>query len=865
MKYRNVHMVEMTIEPESGRQLGERLSVSAAGAPGEVGTGGGLTIAVGEKPPDERAAEALLARVREYMSPAEIEQVQHALRLAQERCRGVRGKRALPPLEHALGVALILAEMRIDAIGVAAGLIFEAVDAELLSLEHVAEELGQPVARVVSSMLRLNILERKKQVGAQLLPAGRSEVESSRESRKRRNRDALQHQQAETVRKMFLAMSDDPRVVLLKLAYRLHAMRMLRDPVFQYDPQERLTMARETREIYAPLAGRLGMSRVECELEDLAFEILQPLQYAWVRDQMEAEKKQWGAYVEKVCEILRREMAAIGLKHVEVSGRIKHLYSFYKKILRAAGLPTQPSLLGAESLEDLKRGLDLNQIHDVIAFRILVETTQDCYLALGHVHSLWKPKEGRIKDYIANPKPNGYQALHTTVFCVDEQLVEIQIRTFEMHQIAEYGVAMHWHYKDVGDHASPSAKELLTWLRQLAEWQRELRASQSGEPEPPETSRSDPFSEQIFVFTPKGEVKDLPVGSTPIDFAYRIHSEIGNHCAGARIITEMGAGESERLVARMVPLDYELKNGEIVDITTSRTAHPSRDWLNFARTATARSHIRRYLKAHERDINIQIGRERLDRELKALGVRGLEVLTEDLQDRLLEEYNAQREQREPRLASFEDLLAAIGSDKIRQHWVAVRLGEYLQIRDRDGRERENGAHQEEEPLLPTSATKEAPAVNLCVDGVTGLLTRLANCCCPLPGDPIVGFISRGRGVIVHRADCPNIARYREHSSERLITVSWAGVEQSHYLAPIVVTARDRPGLMRDIAGAIAELGINMAALSTHTNGSRELAVVNATLEIENLEQLQRVIARLERVKDVLQVGRDLKRTRRRQG
>jgi GTP pyrophosphokinase len=857
-------MVEMTIEHESDRQLGERSSVSASGALGEVEAGGGLTTAVGEKPPDERAAEALLARVQEYMSPSEIELVQHALNLAQERCRGVRGKRALPPLEHALGVALILAEMRIDAIGVAAGLVFEAVDAELLSLERLSEELGRPVERVVSSMLRLNILERKKQVGAQLLPAaGRVEVESSRESRKRRNRDALQHQQAETVRKMFLAMSDDPRVVLLKLAYRLHAMRMLRDPAFQYDPQERLTMARETREIYAPLAGRLGMSRVECELEDLAFEILQPVQYAWVRDQMEAEKKQWGAYVQKVCEILRREMAAIGLKHVEVSGRIKHLFSFYKKILRSAGLPTQPSLLGTESLEDLKRGLDLNQIHDVIAFRILVETTQDCYLALGHVHSLWKPKEGRIKDYIANPKPNGYQALHTTVFCLDEQLVEIQIRTFEMHQLAEYGVAMHWHYKDAGDRASPSAKELLTWLRQLAEWQRELRATQSGMPELPETSRSDPFSEQIFVFTPKGEVKDLPAGSTPIDFAYRIHSEIGNHCAGARIITEIDDGEGGRLVARMVPLDYELKNGEIVDITTSRTAHPSRDWLNFARTAAARSHIRRYLKAHERDINIQIGRERLDRELKALGLRGLEVLTEELQDRLVEEYNAQREQREPRLASFEDLLAAIGSDKIRQHWVAVRLGEYLQVRERDGRERENGTHQEGEPLLSASGTKEAPAVNLYVDGVTGLLTRLANCCCPLPGDEIVGFISRGRGVIVHRADCPNIARYREHNSERLIAVSWAGVEQSRYLAPILVTARDRPGLMRDIASAVAELGINMAALSTRTNGARELAVINATLEIESLEQLQRIIARLERVKDVLQVGRDLKRNRRR--
>jgi guanosine-3',5'-bis(diphosphate) 3'-pyrophosphohydrolase len=862
MKYRNVHMTEMTLEREWSRQQGERVPVLKA----EAVDGGESAVSLeglSDRQPTgdltgERAAAQLLLGIREYMSPAEIAQVERALSLAQESCRGVRGRRALPPLEHALGVALILAEMRIDAIGVAAGLIFEAVDAELLPLERVTAELGHPVARVVSSMLRLNILERKKQqAGAQLLPVSKAEQEGSRESRKRRNRDALQHQQAETVRKMFMAMADDPRVVLLKLAYRLHAMRMLRDGTFPYDSQERLTMARETREIYAPLAGRLGMSRVECELEDLAFEILQPAQYAWVRAQMEAEKKQWGAYVRRVCEILEREMAALGLKRVEVSGRIKHLFSFYKKILRAAGLPTQPHLLGTESLEDLKRGLDLNQIHDVIAFRILVETTQDCYLALGHIHSLWTPKEGRIKDYIANPKPNGYQALHTTVFCLDDQLVEIQIRTFEMHQMAEYGVAMHWHYKDVGDRASPAARELLTWLRQLAEWQRELRASQNGEIAEATSLKEEPAQEQIFVFTPKGEVKDLPAGSTPIDFAYRIHSEIGNHCAGARIITEIGDGEGERLVARMVPLDYELKNGEIVDITTSRTAHPSRDWLNFARTAAARSHIRRYLKAHERDINRQIGRERLDRELKAMGLRGLEVLTEELQDRLLEEYNAQREQNEPALASFDDLLAAIGSDKIRQHWVAVRLSEYLLPRET----RENGSHQEPS-APPLASSKEAPTVNLCVGGVTGLLTRLANCCCPLPGDAIVGFISRGRGAIVHRADCPNIARYRERESERLITVSWAGMEQSHYLAPIVLTARDRPGLMRDIAGAVAEAGVNMTSVSTHASGTRELMVVQATLEVEGMEQLQRILARLERVRDVLQVTRDLRRSHR---
>ncbi len=799
----------------------------------------------------------LLALVRRYMPDREIELVIRAFQLAQETCQDVKGLRPIPPLEHALAVATVLAQqMHVDAVGIAAGLIFEAVDAELLSLERVEQVLGGATARVAGSMLRLNILERKKQgvsaAGAALSrqntqpmsaisKRGHDEREDTGSmpaigSKKPRIREALRRQQAETVRKMFVAMAEDPRVVLLKLAYRLHAMRLASQPFYQGDRQEMLTMAQETREIYAPLAGRLGMSRVESELEDLAFQLLEPEKYLWVRDLVEAESKQWRSYVERVCTILRAEMAAIGVK-AEVSGRVKHLYSFYKKLERNAG--------DVEDLEALKAAADINQIHDLIAFRILVDSTPDCYVALGHVHSLWKPKEGRIKDFIANPKPNGYRALHTTVFCLDDQLVEIQIRTHAMHEMAEYGVAMHWHYKDAGDNASASAKELLTWLRQLAEWQRDIRASNTSDTEFIEAVKDDIFQEQIFVFTPRGEVKDLPVGSTPLDFAYRIHSQVGDKCAGARVITEVGDGD--RLVTRMVPLDYELKSGEIVDIVTSRSAHPTRDWLSFARTAAARSKIRRYLKLYERDINMQIGRERLDRELKIAGVRALDSMTEEAERWLCEEFH---------LEGFDDLLAAVGSDDLRPRAVAVKLAEFW----REGKESSKETKESAEPLtLPTSGTKQQTAAHLEVAGVSGLLTKLANCCCPLPGDEIVGFVSRGKGVIVHRSDCQNLSRYRERDRERLISVSWLSMGQQHYLAPMIITARDRTGLIRDIATVISDAGMNVISINSHANGRREVTVVTATVEIDDLEQMHRLFTRLEKVKGVLTVTRDLGR------
>ncbi len=776
-----------------------------------------------EKEPVEEPAQELIHLVASYMPPAEREQVQRALALARETCEGVRGLRLIPPLEHALAIARILAQMHIDAIGVSAGLVFEAVDADLLELSRVEEELGAAVARVVESMLRLNILERKKQSMAQ----GQDETEKSREAKKQRIRETQRRRQAETVRKMFFAMAEDPRVVLLKLAYRLHAMRVGYLKMYPSDQQELLTMARETQEIYAPLAGRLGMSRLESELEDMAFAVLEPEKYAWLQSVIEKERKQWGAYVERVCSILRDEMRKLGLK-AEVSGRVKHLYSFYKKLRRTMG--------DDGSIESLQHA-DFSQIHDLIAFRILVESTSDCYLALGHVHSLWKPKEGRIKDFIANPKPNGYQALHTTVFCLDDQLVEIQIRTYAMHETAEYGVAMHWHYKDVGDHASSSAKELLSWLRQLAEWQRELRATTANDSEFVRAVRDEFLEEQIFVFTPKGEVKDLPVGSTPLDFAYRIHTKVGDHCAGARVTTESGSGDSEHLVTRMVPLDYELQSGDIVDIITSRTAHPTRDWLNFARTAATKSKIRRYLKTYERDINIQIGRERLDRELKtlereqkSLPVREVEELGEDAQ---------------------EDILAAIGCEELRPRAVALKIQELWGIPSRE---------EEQRPVsVVARATQQA---QLQVAGVSGLLTTLANCCCPLPGDPIVGFISRGKGAIIHRADCKNIDRYRQRERERLINVSWAGMGQQRYLAPVMITARDRSGLIHDIAAVVSEAGVNMTSVNSHVSSGREQAIITVTLEVEDLNQMQRVLNRLEKVKGVISVERNLGQRRR---
>ncbi len=792
-----------------------------------------------------KSAQEFLVIVQRYMTAAEIEQVLRALQLIQT-TRG-SGTAGIDLIQRSIDLATILALMHIDAVGVAAGLVFEFVNADRLPLERVESVMGSTVANVIDSVLEMNRFERKMRlVATSEAPHSGAHSGKTPEQKNQRIRETLRRQQAEKARKMLVAMANDPHAVILKLAYQLHYMRLKHTAPHHPNQQEWLIAAQDTREIYAPLAGRLGLWRIESELEDLTFEILEPEAFTWVENHIEMESKQWQLYVDRVCTILGEELAKFGLK-AEVTGRVKHFYSFYKKLQRLAG--------NAKRLEELQSASKVNQIDDLLAFRILVETMPECYIALSLVHSLWEPKAGHIKDFIANPKPNGYSALHTTVLCLDDQFVEIQIRTVAMHEMAEYGVAMHWHSKEVDNAASTlNRRELLDWLRQLADWQRDLRSPNTPGDQFAVKVDHGSFQEQIFVFTPKGDIINLPAGSTPLDFAYRIHTKIGESCAGARI-TE---GEGAQLVTHLVPLDYELRSGDSVDVITSRTAHPTHDWLSIARTAAARSKIRRYLKTHERDFNIQLGRERLDRELINLGVaRGIKALTENMQKWLVEEHNGR---------SFEDLLAAIGSNEIRPHTIAMRLiDRWKQLNEQYARKEkkqldEQNARkeifEEDMPLLP-KVGKQAQAARLRVAGSFGLLTSLANCCCPLPGDEIVGFISRGKGAIIHRADCKNVYRYRERDHERLISVSWESMNQQRYLAPIVITARDRSELIRDIATVVTEAGVNITSVGSNVSAGKEIAIINATLEIDSLEQLQRLFRRLERVKNVIAVERDL--------
>ncbi|HLJ80455.1 MAG TPA: TGS domain-containing protein, partial [Ktedonobacterales bacterium] len=483
---------------------------------------------------------------------------------------------------------------------------------------------------------------------------------------------------------------------------------------------------------------------------------------------------------------------------------------------------------------------DLSNLYDVLAFRILVDTVADCYLALGHVHGLWRPKDGRIKDFIATPKPNGYQSLHTTVFCLDDRLAEIQIRTHQMHEVAEYGVAMHWYYKDVGDSASAQARSLQGWMRQLKEWQQEFQTpGKESASRSVEAVKGDVLNkEQIFVFTPNGDVKELPAGATPLDFAYLIHTDVGNHVAGARVSFNDGTG---RLVKKLVPLDYELKSGDVVEILKRKDAHPTRDWLHVARTKTARNRILRYLKEYERDIDIQIGRERLDRELKALGLRkGYEELAEADLEWLAEAFDQPDE---------DTLLAAVGSEKLRPSVVVAKLRERLFPAA--------SAPAETAEPAPSAVPAHEAEVSVSVAGLDGMLTQLANCCDPLPGDPLMGYISRGRGVVIHRADCANLAHLLEKQPERAVAVEWPKQlsADATFRAPIVIEAMDRTGLLADVMGVISGMKINMLKVATVTKPSQRRATITATLEISRPEQLGAVMKELEQVASVQAVKR----------
>ncbi len=771
------------------------------------------------------ALEQLLEETRAYLSPQDVERVERAYELANRAHMGVRRRSGEPYIQHPLAVALILTQMRIDADGIVAALLHDVVEDSDYTLEEVRTRFGPAVATIVDGVTKFDALAGKS--GADSTPGNGSRVPAPEAERSEEaGRDLKSRLRSETVRKMLLAMAEDPRVVVIKLADRLHNMRTLS----AMPPAKQQIIARETSEIYAPLARRLGMGLVQAELEDLAFYYLEPERYERLAREVEEERRKRQPYVDAVCSAIEEEMRRAEI-HAEVLAWQKHLASINRKLLQSGG--------------------EVSQLHDLVSFRILVDSDHDCYLALGHIHALWRPKDGRIKDYIATPKVNGYQSLHTTVFCLDDHLAEIQIRTHEMQRTADYGIASYWYLRERGG-SRLSYREMVAWIEQLREWQRELPQSAD---DFIEAVKGDIFQEQIFVFTPKGEIKDLPRGSTPVDMAYRIHTDIGDHCAGARIITSLG--DSERLVTRLVPLDYELKSGEIVDIVTNQAIHPTRDWLTFVRTANARTKIKRYLKNHEREINLQLGRERLDLALKAAGAAGLEALRDE---ELLPLASARKYQ------SVEALYVALGRGDLPVEDLVEQLLPVLH---------ERGALRRVEAAAAAAgpaglAVAAGPALNghrsaaARAEAQTGerspasaVATRLAHCCCPLPGDAIAGFVSPNKGLIVHRQDCRTLQRFRERVKGRIFDLDWSQVKTQSYLAPITIVARDRAGLLRDVAAVVSDAGINMTAVSSTTNPALQKAVITATMEIQSVDQIERVFKRLLQVKSVVSVRRNL--------
>jgi GTP diphosphokinase / guanosine-3',5'-bis(diphosphate) 3'-diphosphatase len=773
--------------------------------------------------PDESVAisrmtlDDLLAETSQYLSPPDLETIRRAYNMADEAHRGIMRRSGEPYISHPLEVALLLADMRIDADGIVAALLHDVVEDTDFTLDDLRARFGGAVADIVDGVTKFDTLAGKN--GATHFIASSAsgqgkyhthdapETPEQIEQRQYQARELKRRERSETVRKMLLAMAEDPRVVVLKLADRLHNMRTL--SVMNQSQQQ--NKARETREIYAPLARRLGMALVQAELEDLAFSYLEPEKFTRLASAVEEEKRKRQPIIDQICRSLEEEMDKAGIS-AEVRAWPKHLSSINRKLEQG--------------------GTELSQIHDLVAYRILVDTVHDCYLALGHIHALWRPKDGRIKDFIATPKVNGYQSLHTTVFCLDNQLAEVQIRTHEMERIADYGIASYWYLKERGG-ARLSTGEMITWIEQLREWQRELPQNAD---EFVEAVKGDIFQEQIFVFTPKGEVKDLPRGSTPLDLAYRIHSDIGDHCAGARIITNLE--DSGRLITRVVPLDYELKGGEIVDIMVSSDAYPTREWLSFARTTSARAKIRRYLKTYERDVNLHLGRERLDLALKAAGAAGLRAVSHD--DLLVANTNK-------KYSLPDDLFIALGRDELGVGKVMEYLIPLLQQRGEIKSEADvpkNGHHQN-----ASEGDSELSQV----------VIKLAHCCCPLPGDPIVGLLNSNKGIVVHRSDCRTLRRYRGHESERLLEINWLVIEPQPYRAPIIIVAHDRAGLLRDVAAVVADAGINMTSVASTTTASLQKAVITATLEIEAIDQIEPVFERLQQILNVVSVRRDLGR------
>ncbi|MDA8145018.1 MAG: bifunctional (p)ppGpp synthetase/guanosine-3',5'-bis(diphosphate) 3'-pyrophosphohydrolase [Thermaerobacter sp.] len=707
--------------------------------------------------------ETLEKKVLEYSPGADTGLLRRAWEFAAQAHAGQQRISGKPYIEHPLAVGGLLAELQLDLPTVAAGLLHDVVEDCAVTSQEVQERFGGEVAGLVEGVTKL----------------GRLSFRSREE------------EQGENLRKMFLAMAKDIRVILIKLADRLHNMRTLR----HLAPERQLQIAQETLEIYAPLAHRLGIFRMKWELEDLSFRYLEPERYRELVKKVAARRREREAYIEQIITTLRESLAGAGIA-AEIQGRPKHFYSIYRKMW--------------------SQGKAFDQIYDLMAVRVVVATVQDCYAVLGLVHTLWKPMPGRFKDYIAMPKSNMYQSLHTTLIGAGGDTFEIQIRTREMHRTAEYGIAAHWRYKEGG--RADTLDDKLAWLRGLLEWQRDLRDARDFM----DNLKVDLFDDEVFVFTPKGDVVDLPADSTPLDFAYRIHTDVGHHCVGAKCN------------GKIVPLEYRLKNGDIVEVLTNKSSGPSADWLNIVQTAGAKNRIRQWFKAKNREENLQRGREALEREVRRQGFEPHELLRPEWLEEASRRYNLQLP---------DDLFVSVGYGGLSAQQVVNRLRE------------------EHRKSFPGPAPRETgswtgfgkPSNGVRVKGIDNVLVRFSRCCSPVPGEPIIGYVTRGRGVSVHRADCPN-ARHLAGERERAIEVAWDQAVRSVHPVELQVHALDRSGLSADVFNAVADNRVNILNAKVRTF-KNHTALIDVVIEVQHMGELQSITDRIRRVDAVLSVER----------
>lgn len=711
----------------------------------------------------------LIEKIRSYDPNANLELISKAAAFAEKAHEGQMRLSGDPFITHPIAVAEILAELEQDTSTIAAALLHDAIEDGHVSPETVRAEFNETILRLVLGVTKLGKL--------------------SFESREER--------QAENFRKMFIAMAEDLRIIIIKLADRLHNMQTLR-----FLPEDRqIDIARETREIYSPLAHRLGMWRLKWELEDLAFYYLERDKYDQIKLLVSEKKAEREKYIAEFIEKVTDALTKVGI-NTKIKGRSKHFYSIYNKLVQ--------------------KNVEFDDIYDLIAIRVIVDSIKDCYAVLGIVHSLWKPIPGRFRDFIALPKSNGYQTLHTTVMGTNGKPVEIQIRTKQMHRTAEYGIAAHWKYKE-GASGDKSFDKKLSWIREMLDYQKEVKNARDFL----ENVKLDFFMDEVFVYSPKGDVYDLPAGSTPLDFAYQVHTQVGHKYAGAKVN------------GRIVPMDYVLKNGDIIQVLTSGKEAPKLDWLKIVRTSGAKNKIKQWLKKQKKEENIERGKLILEEEFKKMGLDMASSLSKIDTSKIFSSHN---------ISSEEDYFAMVGSGEISFFQAIKEIRKLL--------EQEKiitPAEQDVQKIKPQELKSKRSGPGIRVVGMENILTRLSKCCYPLPGDEIVGFITKGRGVSVHRADCSNVDKEKK-ACQNLVKIEWEPSDSNYYPASIEIEAFDRVGLLKDLIAQVSESKVNINSIDVKTRRGSS-AIVNMVLDVTSVDHLKQLMIMIRKITDVYDVYR----------